>query len=235
MKISVYALTVIVVSVLGLGSVAFAEEEKPKKAVVFTEQGPVGLVKEPVIHQTGIDAGIAYSPLSDHMLRYGANVHWIVSPQWHVGATILSGEDPYYSWVGGAENEATLDGQMWLIRGRYFTSKTFYVSGGLGQRNATVDYKATDGDLQVNGKLKMDATVASLGVGHHWQTKAGFTLTIDWLSYAHPLQHSFEEVEQGRPGSVPLMVAQANMIEMGEELSSSGGLTFAQTTFGWRF
>lgn len=205
------------------------------EASVIQSPARMGLTKQPVVHETGVDVAVSYAPLSDYMLRFGLNVNWMISPQWHVGASFLTGEEPYFSMVGGAVNEATLNGNLWVVKGRFFSSRNLFLSGGFGQRSASMDYRAIDEDQQVQGSLSMKATVASVGIGQHWQSSQGFTLTIDWLSYAHPLSDSVEETEAGTPTSVPLMVAQADMVHMGKTLAGEGAWTIGTTSFGWRF
>jgi hypothetical protein len=142
--------------------------------------------------------------------------------------------------------EAAVSGSIVGLAARYYTGNSFYLLGGIGQRNVemSIGLKSTVLDYGIEGGVEVDSTVIVFAIGNQWQWSSGFSLGVEWFGYATPIgaKASSDFNETGALASTVAASTKADMEKLrkdaqdaGEALGETGSARLFVISLGWAF
>lgn len=135
-----------------------------------------------------------------------------------------------------AVKEFELSGNIAAVQARYFIGNSFYIAGGLGQRQMDVTFHlATSADETNYAKTNVGvaSTVGIIDIGNQWNFDSGVYLGFDWLGYVSPFSSkATTSTETG--GAVTLVMAdlQTEAEDLGESLGEASTTQLLMLTLG---
>jgi hypothetical protein len=179
---------------------------------------------------------LLYTPLSDFLLQYGAQIYLARGPSLQIGFLVLTGsevketEDVRGKVIFGGS------GVSLSIHGRYFLGNSFNILGGLGYRSAALKLEVEDKVLgTVEGDLKVQSAIIPIFIGNQWTWKSGFTFGVDWIGAWIPVSRKTQASFKGDLPKQDLDELTDMSLDIGDGLSKTTSLTLFLTSIGWAF
>lgn len=245
-------ITLLVTSIVGFAvaaSAAAAVKTKTKRQKPANKDSTSSETSEPASGQTvgesvranhkiGVDA--QYAVAASFMHKYGASASYNDSSKLTFGLTILTGNENFSedSDDGTGKVSAQLGGFAVYGFGRYFFGNSFNLTGGLGYRDATMNYKLEipAGGILLNGKVDIQSIVMPLYIGNRWNfAGSGFTIGCDWIGYLVAISGSAKSSLDGNLDNATVKKLNDEMLDISNDLAHKPSVVLLLTSIGWTF
>jgi hypothetical protein len=179
---------------------------------------------------------LLYTPLSDFLLKFGAQLQWAPSPSLQVGLLGLTGSETKDSSYEGGTVTSSGTGLVLALHARYFVGNSFNIFSGLGYRSAAIKLNLKDKLLgSIDGDLKVQSIAIPFFIGNHWTWSSGFTLGCDWIGAWIPVSGKTEASIKGNLSQKDRDEFVDIGAKIGDGLAKTTSFTLFLTSIGWAF
>lgn len=179
---------------------------------------------------------LLYTPLSDFLLKFGAQLQWTPSPSLQLGLLALTGSETTTSSYEGGIVTRSGSGSALSLHARYFLGNSFNILTGLGYRTADLKLDFQDKLLgRIEGDLKVQSVAIPFFIGNHWTWAGGFTFGFDWIGAWIPVSGKTQASIKGNLPQKDLQELTDISARLGDGLSKTTSLTLFLTSIGWAF
>lgn len=151
------------------------------------------------------------------------------------GLELVKGEE----YTGVSINKFDISAS--LIEGgiKYFTGNSFYLKGGIGQRNIDFDFETTStiSSVYLNTKIESQSLVIIGGIGNLWSFDSGLYLGGEWLTLHFPIdfQYEFKNTTNAPDSDTSLESLNKDIRDISEKLGKSQTGGVVQLLLGYEF